>query len=264
MTRRVVLIGVGPGDPDQVTVEAVRAMNAVDFFVVTEKRRPGGDPLAAARSALLARHVAGEPTLVVVEDAERDRAPADTAAYERAVVEWHDARADRYAAALAAHRGDAGFLVWGDPALYDSTIRVLERVAGAVGATLEVVPGVSSLSALAARHRIVPHGVGEPLHITTGRRLGEAVAGGHPAIAVLLNRSLDELGSIDPAGWLIWWGANLGTPSERLVSGPLADVLPAIETARAAARHEAGWLMDIYLLRRRQPVAGTGGHEVAR
>jgi precorrin-6A synthase len=249
MTRRVVLIGVGPGDPDQVTVEAVRAMNEVDFFVVTEKRRPGGDPLAAARAALLARHVRGDPKLVFVEDVERDRAPASTEDYERAVTEWHDARAGRYSVALSAHRGDAGFLVWGDPALYDSTIRVLERVVDAVDATLEVVPGVSSLSALAARHRIVPHGVGEPLHVTTGRRLPEAVAQGHPNIAVLLNRSLDELRAVDPAGWLIWWGANLGTLSERLVSGPLADSLDAIETARATAKNEAGWLMDVYLLR---------------
>lgn len=253
MTRRVVLIGVGPGDPDQVTVEAVRAMNEVDFFVVTDKRRPDGDPLAAARTALLARHVHGEPTLVRVADVERDRTPdgtADAAGYRRAVTEWHDARADRYAAALAAHHGDAGFLVWGDPALYDSTIRVLERVAGAVDATLEVVPGVSSLSALAARHRIMPHGIGEPLHVTTGRRLPDAVTRGHPNIAVLLSRSMDELRAVDPTGWLIWWGANLGTPSERLVSGQLADSLPAIETARATAKHEAGWLMDIYLLRR--------------
>ena len=35
MTRRVVLVGIGPGDPEQVTLEAVRAMNEVDFFVVT-------------------------------------------------------------------------------------------------------------------------------------------------------------------------------------------------------------------------------------
>jgi len=250
VTRRVVLIGVGPGDPDQVTVEAVRAMNEVDFFVVTEKRRPGGDPLAAARAALLARHVAGEPKLVIVEDVERDRAPVDAAGYERAVTEWHAARADRYTAALAAHHGDAGFLVWGDPALYDSTIRVLERVIGTIDATLEVVPGVSSLSALAARHKIVPHGIGEPLHITTGRRLPEAITHGHPNIAVLLSRSLDELHALDPTGWQIWWGANLGAPSERLVAGPLADSLPTIETARATAKHEAGWLMDIYLLRR--------------
>lgn len=251
--RKIVLIGIGPGDPNQVTLEAIRAMNEVDFFVVTVKSRPDGDPLAAARTALLASHVIGDPTVVEVEDPERDRTPEGTTkaeGYHRAVTDWHAARATRYTTALKEHEGDAGFLVWGDPALYDSMIRILERVATAVDATLEVVPGVSSLSALAARHRIVPHGIGEPLHITTSRRLPEAIAQGQPNIAVLLTRSIDELRAIDPTGWHIWWGANLGAPSERLANGPLADTLPTIEKARTTAKQEAGWLMDIYLLRR--------------
>jgi precorrin-6A synthase len=253
VTRRFVLIGIGPGDPDQVTLQAVRAMNTVNFFVVTDKHRPGGDPLAAARTALLARHVDGDPQVVVVDDPERDQTPANTAdgaGYRHAVTAWHDARAAAYTAALAQRPGDAGFLVWGDPALYDSTIRVLERVAADLDAELHVVPGISSLAALAARHRIVLHGIGEPLHITTGRRLTEAVEQGHTTLAVMLNRSLAELEAIDPTGWHIWWGANLGTPSEQLVAGALADALPRIEAARTVAKQNAGWIMDIYLLQR--------------
>lgn len=263
MTRRLVLIGVGPGDPEQVTLEAVRWMNTVDYVVVTEKHRPQGDPLAAARTALLARHVAGAPDhegpgaggprIVVVEDAERDRSPeatADPAGYRRVVADWHAARARRYADVLAREPGDAGFLVWGDPALYDSTIRVLEQVAPLVDAELVVVPGISSLSALAARHRVVLHEVGEPFLVTTGRRLPEAVSQGQRSIAVLLNRSLDALRHLDPDVWRIWWGANLGTASEALASGPLREALPRIDAARSAVRAEAGWIMDLYLLRR--------------
>lgn len=252
MSRRIVLIGIGPGDPDQVTVQAVWAMNAVDLFVLTEKHRPEGDPLAAARSALLARHVAGEPRVVTVTDPERDRSSTGTGAaagYQRAVTDWHQARADRYTEVLDAHPGDVGFLVWGDPALYDSTIRVLERVAPIVGAELSVIPGVSSLSALAARHRIVLHGIGEPLHITTGRRLTAAVTDGQHTIAVVLNRSLSELSELRGRDWRIWWGANLGTPSEQLVAGRLAEVFPQIEQARARAKADAGWVMDAYILR---------------
>ena len=44
--------------------------------------------------------------------------------------------------------------------------------------------------------------------------------------------------------------ANLGADSERLVSGQVGDVLPAIESARAEAKSAAGWVMDLYLLRR--------------
>jgi precorrin-6A synthase len=247
--RRVRVIGIGSGGLDQVTVEAVRAMNDVAFFVVTDKVKKDGspDPLVTARTELLERHLDHEPSLVVVTDHERDREPAD---YEAAVSDWHEARADAWEKALLEHDGDAGLLVWGDPAFYDSTIRVVERVLerGTVRAEIDVVPGISSLQVLAARHRIVLHEVGQPVHITTGRRLREAVDAGLDNLVVMLNRSLEPLD--DLGDWQIWWGANLGTPSEQLVAGRVADVLPTIEDARIAAKDRAGWVMDVYLLRR--------------
>jgi precorrin-6A synthase len=247
--RRIHVIGIGSGGLDQVTVEAVRAMNDVDYFLVTDKTRKDGspDPLVVARTELLARHLGHQPTFVVVNDPERDRQPAD---YEAAVSDWHEARADAWEKALLEHHGDAGFLVWGDPAFYDSTIRVIERVLerGTVQAELDVLPGISSLQVLAARHRIVLHDVGQPLHITTGRRLHEAVDAGQDNLVVMLNRSLEPLD--DLGDWQIWWGANLSTPDEKLIAGRVADVRPAIEAARAAVKESAGWVMDVYLLRR--------------
>jgi precorrin-6A synthase len=250
--RLIRLIGAGSGGLDQVTVEAVRAMNAVDFFVVTDKVKKDGspDPLVTARTELLARHLDHEPTLVVVTDPERDRAASD---YDRAVEDWLAARTEAWERALLENDGDAGFLVWGDPAFYDSTIRVLERVLerGRVEAELDVLPGVSSLQVLAARHRIVLHDVGYPVHVTTGRRLLEAVEQGQTNIVVMLNRSLEPLEALDD--WQIWWGANLGTDDERLVAGRVADVLDAIDAARTEVKEAAGWVMDIYLLRAPAP-----------
>jgi precorrin-6A synthase len=247
--RRVRVIGIGSGGLDQVTVEAVRAMNDVAFFVVTDKVKKDGspDPLVVARTELLERHLDHEPSLVAVTDPERDRRPAD---YEAAVSDWHEARADAWEKVLLENDGDAGFLVWGDPAFYDSTIRIIERVLerGTVRAEVDVVPGISSLQVLAARHRIVLHEVGQPVHITTGRRLREAVDAGLDNLVVMLNRSLEPLD--DLGGWQIWWGSNLGTGSEHLVAGRVADVLPEIVTARDATKRSAGWVMDVYLLRR--------------
>jgi precorrin-6A synthase len=247
--RRIRVIGIGSGGLDQVTVEAVRAMNDVDYFLVTDKMRKDGsaDPLVAARTELLARHLGHKPTFVVVDDPDRDRQPAD---YEAAVSDWHEARADAWEKALLENHGDAGFLVWGDPAFYDSTIRVIERVLerGTVQAELDVLPGISSLQVLAARHRIVLHDVGQPVLITTGRRLREAVEAGQDNLVVMLNRSLEPLD--DLGDWQIWWGTNLSTPDEKLVAGRVADVLPAIEAARGAVKESAGWVMDVYLLRR--------------
>lgn len=249
MTRRLVLIGVGPGDPEQLTLQAVASLQSVAAVVVTEKRE--NDPLADSRRALLERHSPDVP-VITVEDPERDRSHAGTGTltdYRGAVTDWHAARAQRYGEAIASVAGDVGFLVWGDPALYDSTIRVLERVADRDGATLVVLPGISSLQALAAAHRIVLHEIGQPIHITTGRRLDEALDQGQRNIAVMLNRDLAGLHSLGPE-WTIWWGANLGTVSQDLISGPVPDVLPDLIRARAAARAAAGWVMDVFLLRR--------------
>ncbi len=264
--RRIRLIGVGPGDPEQVTLEAVAAMRSVDFFVVSDKTRSadGGsgmpDPLVHVRQRLLDRHLDVTPVVVRVEDPERERRPDRTSSvqeYERAVASWHAARAAAYEQALLDHDGDAGFLVWGDPAFYDSTIRVLESVAsrGRVVFETDIIPGISSVQLLAARHRLVLHEVGQPLHVTTGRRLREALDQGQDNIVVMLNDRVVDLDGLEK--WSIWWGGNLGTPSERLVAGRVGEVLREIEEARAAAKDDAGWLMDIYLIRR-EASSGAG------
>lgn len=252
--RRIRLIGVGPGDPDQVTLEALRAMREVDFFVVSDKSPRDGmpDPLVHSRERLLDRHLDAAPVVVRVQDPERERRvdrTATPAEYEAVVAEWHEARATAFEEALLDHEGDVGFLVWGDPAFYDSTIRVVERVLarGRVEAEVSVVPGISSVQLLAARHRIVLHEVGRPLHVTTGRRLREAIEAGQDNVVVMLNRTVDLVGLED---WQIWWGGNLGTASEELVAGRVGAVLPEIEEARERAKASAGWVMDIYLLRR--------------
>ena len=210
------------------------------------------DPLVHARERLLDRHLEGPSVVVRVEDPERERSvdrTASVAAYEQVVDRWHEARAVAFEEALLAHEGDAGFLVWGDPAFYDSTIRVVDRVLarGRVEAVVEVVPGISSLQLLAARHCVVLHEVGQPLHVTTGRRLREAVAAGQDNLVVMLNRTLDLAGLEE---WSIWWGANLGTASEELVAGTVAEAMPRVEVARERAKGSAGWVMDVFLLRR--------------
>ncbi len=144
--------------------------------------------------------------------------------------------------------------MWGDPALYDSTIRVVERMARRTGGgdlEHDVVAGVSAVSLLAARHRLVLNTVGSSVTVTTGRRLLEDVDAGRDDLVVMLDGSL-TCARLDGSAWDIWWGANLGTCDEVLLRGRLDEVLPAIERARADARAARGWVMDTYLLRRRR------------
>lgn len=237
MSLRARIIGIGMG-PQHVTPEAAEALRGCDYVLTVEKRP--GDELAGVRGAVCAAY--GVP-LVTVPDPRRDRSPGLThAEYADAVVDWHDARAAVYREVLEERGGTAGFLVWGDPSLYDSTIRVVERL----GVDLDVVPGISAPQILAARHRIVLHEIGRPVHVTTARLLRETVAAGQTNIVVMLGGTPDLAGLED---WRIWWGANLGAAGEELVSGRVGEVLPELEAARERARAAAGWVMDVYLLR---------------
>jgi len=123
---------------------------------------------------------------------------------------------------------------------------------GALGVDLDydVLPGISAPQLLAARHRIVLHEVGRPVHVTTGRRLQEAVAAGLDNIVTMLNPPPGRLDLTGLADWTLWWGANLGAPGERLVSGRLGAVLPEVAAARAAAEAQDGWVMDLFLVRK--------------
>lgn len=142
------------------------------------------------------------------------------------------------------------FLVWGDPSLYDSTLGILEEVLerDAVAFEYDVVPGISSVSALVARHRTGLNRIARPVQITTGRRLAEGFPAGVDDVVVMLDaqQTFRQYAREDVD---IYWGAYIGTPDEILVSGPLAEAAPRIERLRAEARERKGWIMDTYLLR---------------
>ncbi|UXA18417.1 precorrin-6A synthase (deacetylating) [Mycobacterium sp. SMC-4] len=248
---RVRILGVGMG-PQHVTAEVAQALHSVDYVLAAQKS--DDDRLLELRREILQRHAGpnGPAELVTVADPPRDRSEGlTTDGYHGAVSDWHDARAARYAEVLRQRGGTAAFLVWGDSSLYDSTIRVVEKARDlGIEVDFDVLPGISAPQLLAARHRMVLHEVGRPVHVTTGRRLQEAVAAGLDNIIVMLNPPPHRLDFTGLQDWTIWWGANLGTPGEQLLTGRLASVLPQIAQARAAAEARDGWVMDLFLIRR--------------
>jgi len=264
--RKIAVIGIGAGDPRHVTIQAVEALNRTDVFFLLDK---GADKqqLLDVRQEILGRYVRDSSYRVVhARDPERDRT-AD--GYAEAVQDWRRRRADACGQMIADELGDeetGAFLVWGDPALYDSTLSILADLAArGVPLDIEVIPGISSASALAARHRIGLNQIGSPVHITTGRRLARQWPPAVDDVVVMLdarNAFLQFTGQdID-----IFWGAYLGTPDEILISGPLSHVASRIVTERAEAKQRKGWIMDTYLLHRRsggdRPAASAAGQDL--
>ncbi|MEA5673801.1 precorrin-6A synthase (deacetylating) [Pseudomonas sp. MH2] len=246
--KQLLLIGIGPGDPRQVTFEAVDALRRATVFFVLDK---GGDKheLLQLRKLMLERYVPeGGYRLVQLEDPRRDGQHQD---YVGAVQDWHRARAALYARMLEDELADddiGAFLLWGEPGLYDSTLRILDLVRErGVALQLEIIPGISSVQALAARHRIALNRIGEPLIVLPARRLAEQAVIDN--VVVMLDGQC-AFTALDDPGLTIYWGAYLGTADEILVAGKLVEVKTQIVQVREDARRRKGWIMDTYLLRR--------------
>ncbi len=247
------LIGIGTGNPDHLTRAAIAAMNAADLILLPRKGEANSD-LIDLRRTICADVLTAGTRVVEFDLPERDT----DAPYLSAVERWHDAIALAWRHEIARHLPNGGrlaLLVWGDPSLYDSTLRIADRLrADGLAITVTVEPGITSLQALTAAHAIPLNTVGGPVLITTGRRLR---AGGWPAgvdtIAVMLDGDC-AFQTLNASGVEIWWGAYLGMGHQSLVAGSLAEVAAEIIDARARLRERHGWIMDIYLLRRVVPV----------
>lgn len=247
--KTLLLIGIGAGDPEHITVQGINALNRANVLFVLDKGQATED-LVSMRLQICQRYIR-EPgyRVVQVSDPQRD---SSTACYTDGVEDWHEQRAEVFTHLIEDQLADGecgAFLLWGEPALYDSTLRILDRVraGGCNDFDHEVIPGISSVQALAARHRIALNTIGQPIRITTGRKL---VVGDLDNVVVMLDAHCAFAAFVDE-NVDIYWGAYIGTPDEILIAGKLSEVCEQIRQARSAARARKGWVMDTYLLRRR-------------
>ncbi len=246
------MIGIGVGNPDYLTVQAIQALNCTQVFFAMDKGEAKSDLLALRRE--ICERFIREPAYRFVElpDPKRSSSLDCGADYRAAVSDWHAARAQLWAAAIAAELGPdgvGGFLAWGDPSLYDSTLRILDAVAAEVDLAVSVIPGITAVQALTARHGIPLNEVGEPVLITTGRRLREDGLTGSAFKSVVVMLDGECSFRVCAPDTEIWWGAYLGTEDELLVAGTVGEVGTRVAALRAEARARHGWIMDTYLLR---------------
>ncbi|MCQ8873571.1 precorrin-6A synthase (deacetylating) [Mesorhizobium sp. LMG17149] len=255
--RKLLVIGIGAGNPDHMTVQAISGLNQADVLFIPDKGAKKNE-LAELRRRICDRFVTNPKSRrvefdVPVRDMPVEDGPAPS--YRATVDDWHEAIAAIYEGLIRdeiAGDGCGAFLIWGDPSLYDSALRILERVRlrGNVAFELEVIPGITAVQALAASHKMALNRIGDSVLITTGRRLTEEGMPDNAGSAVVLLDGKCAFNTLADKDVVIHWGAYLGTEDEILISGRLSDVGAEIERTREEARRKKGWIMDTYLLRK--------------
>lgn len=246
--RKLNIIGIGTGNTAHITLAGVDALSGSDVVFIPTKGEEKA-ALAAIRREICSEHLGENARIVEFALPVRDAANPD---YEAGVNDWHAEISAQYAAMIGEMGEDetGALLVWGDPGIYDSTLRILER-AKDMGSpfSVRVVPGITAIQALTAAFAIPLNTIGNPVMITTGRRLVESWHDGADSVVVMLDGQ-KSYRQIEPEGVHIYWAAYVGMAQQVLIEGPLGEVTDQISAARDAARAEHGWIMDIYLLRR--------------
>lgn len=251
--KTLYLIGMGPGGPEYLTIQAIETMKKVDVFFMLEKEGRGKDELLRMRHDILERYLGDSGYRVVTATSPERR--AEPGGYQETVRVWHDTKRALFERLIAEELADGqcgALLLWGDPSLYDQTVSLIaDLVARSAGAVdFAIIPGITSVQVLTARHRIPLNRVGESITITTGRHAEHCDPSEiHNAVVMLdYNASFQRFTGQDMD---VYWGGYLGTSDEILVSGPVDEVLDDLLRIKSEAKADKGWLMDIYLLRRR-------------
>lgn len=254
--KELLLVGIGAGDPDYITQQAVKALRRSNVIFLMDKG-PAKHKLNALRREICERFLEGHnPRFAEGQQPERERDAAD---YRASVDELNRDKQAVFEQLIDEQMKEgevAAFMVWGDPSLYDSSIRIIESIASARSdLRYDVIPGITSLQALTARHRIPLNQIGRAVEITTGRLLAEGWPQGVDSVAVMLDARDTYLRFVGQQ-LHIYWGAYVGTADEILIAGPLDEMAERIAATRAAARVRNGWIMDSYLLRKSGSAAG--------
>ncbi len=244
MIKKLYLIGIGPGDPKYLTLEAKDLLDRLNLFLIPEKKGKK-EELTKKRTEII-KFVKGDKPFqcVYLSFPERERGIN----YKEKVIEWRKKKGEILKETLLKLEEDeAGFLIWGDPTLYDGHIDIVKDVAREIGISFEVIPGISSFQVLGAKLQVSLTDLSTPLTFHTPRTLRKIKNIEHPVIVFLDNYETFNLYKNQDLE--IFWGAYVGQEEEIFVFGELSEKTDKIKTLRKNLKEKKGYLMEIYLLK---------------
>jgi precorrin-2/cobalt-factor-2 C20-methyltransferase len=206
-------VGVGPGDPELITRKAARILSEADWiFFPSGARSKTSLALQIVEPLELARDKLRDVSLGMSADRRQDQET-----YRRAVAE------------IVAELRQGKSVAWiteGDPLFYSTFVNLLEEMQRHhPEVKIEIVPGVTSVSAAAARASVPVSRLNEKVAIFPAvyglDRLPELIADFDTVFLVKVSSVLDQLlEKIDRQGEPIRavYVEKVGTPEERLVS----------------------------------------------
>ncbi|MDP2279254.1 MAG: precorrin-6A synthase (deacetylating) [Nitrospirota bacterium] len=259
--KKIYLIGIGTGNPDYLTVQAINTMKKTDVFFLLEKEgKRGSEDFVRARKEILERYLDNKKYRVVI--AKIPKRKKHCKSYSEEIEEWRHETAVVIAGLIKNEMKEgesAALLVWGDPSLYDGHLEMLQHILkkGTINFEYEVIPGISSIQILAARHKISLNRIGETIIITTARHLKECQPEEIKNMVVFLDShcAFQQLQDEDIE---IYWGGYLGSEDEIIISGKLKDIKENLKKIMMESRKKKGWIMDTYILRRPEGSESNG------
>lgn len=252
--KKIYLVGIGTGNPEHLTIQAINTLKKVNVFFILEKESEKNEDLVKIRKEILQRYLPDERYRVMaIKIPERKRGGRELEDYKQRVASWRKQKAEIIANLINQEIADGetgAILIWGDPSLYDGHIEIFNYILkeGWADFEFEVIPGITSIQVLAARHKIPLNFIGEGIHITTGRRLKEIHPDDVKNSVVLLDNYLTYRSFAD-SDLHIYWGAYLGTEKEILINGRLKEIINELIKERNEAKKNNGWIMETYILR---------------
>jgi precorrin-6A synthase len=241
--KKVYIVGIGPGNPKYLTLEAYEIIKKAKNFIIPLKKGPK-EELTKIREKVIEFCKQGDTNyrVIKVEFPERKKGGV----YKLEVESWRTEKVSILAEVLK-DVDEACFLVLGDPSLYDGHIEIFKEVSNNLPMEIEVIPGISTINLLSAKHKISLTKVAETLLITTPRPLRKQKEISRNTVVFLDNYETFKMFK-DDSELMIYWGAYLGTEKEVLFNGKLSECWQELIELRRKLKEKNGYIMETYLL----------------